>query len=221
MFAAVLNAFADSVNALLIGVLVAIGIMLPQGQYRRVATRLIAGDWLGVLSAALVVTFLFVGIREHVMAALESPVAGWTLVAVGVGLAVLAWRSKGQPNAMVDKLLGPLRQASARTVVLGYVLGVVQSLTSVPFYMGLMYLVAGDFTPLVTYGGLFFYATFALSLPTVCAVFIGVVRAMPDSWAGRAFSWARTNSATVSLVGGYVVAVFLIIMGAVIVARAA
>ena len=92
-------------------------------------------------------------------------------------------------------------------------MGVIQSLTSVPFFYGLMHLAAGDFSNTVKYGGLFFYASFALSLPTVCGLFIALVRAKPHSWAGRAFAWARQNSATVALWSGYGVAAFLVIMG--------
>ncbi|MDO5033055.1 hypothetical protein [Corynebacterium sp.] len=220
MLEAVLNAFADSVNALLIGILVAIGIMLPRGKYRKVAALILVGDWLGVLTAAVVVTFIFVGIRDQVAAVIESPVAGWVLIFVGIGLGILAWRSKGEPNELVNKLLGPLREPSWRTVVVGYAMGVIQSLTSVPFFYGLMHLAAGNFSAFVTYGGLLFYASFALSLPTVCGLFIAVVRAKPESWAGRAFAWARENSAVVSLWGGYVVAIFLAVMGLVTVVQA-
>lgn len=213
MLEAVLNAFADSVNALLIGILVAIGIMLPRGSYRRIAALVIVGDWCGVLTAAAVVMFIFVGIQDKVAAALESPAIGWGLIVIGVGLGVLAWRSKGEPNDLVHKLLGPLRTPSPKTVAVGYFMGVIQSLTSVPFFYGLMHLAAGDFSNTVKYGGLFFYASFALSLPTVCGLFIALVRAKPHSWAGRAFAWARENSAAVALWSGYGVAAFLVVMG--------
>lgn len=213
MLEAVLNAFADSVNALLIGILVAIGIMLPRGSYRKIAALVIVGDWFGVLTAAAVVMFVFVGIQDKVAAALESPLLGWGLVVIGLALGLLAWRSKGEPNDLVQKLLGPLRTPSVKTVVVGYAMGVIQSLTSVPFFYGLMHLAAGDFSNTVKYGGLFFYATFALSLPTVCGLFIALVRAKPQSWAGRAFAWARENSTTVALWSGYGVAAFLVVMG--------
>ncbi|WP_293768460.1 hypothetical protein [uncultured Corynebacterium sp.] len=213
MFEAVANALADSVNALLIGILVAIGIMLPRGKYRRVAALVIVGDWLGVLAAAAVVMFVFVGFRDQVAALLESPLAGWILIVVGVVLGVLAWRSKGEPNALVERLLGPLREPSARTAAVGFIMGAVQSLTSVPFFYGLMHLAVGPFTHAVKYGGLFVYASLALSLPTVVGLFIALVRVKPQSWAGRAFAWARENSALVALWGGYLVAVFLVVMG--------
>ena len=125
MLEAVLNAFADSVNALLIGILVAIGIMLPRGSYRKIAALVIVGDWFGVLTAAAVVMFVFVGIQDKVAAALESPLLGWGLVVIGLGLGLLAWRSKGEPNDMVQKLLGPLRTPSAKTVAVGYAMGVI------------------------------------------------------------------------------------------------
>ena len=61
MLEAVLNAFADSVNALLIGILVAIGIMLPRGSYRKIAALVIVGDWFGVLTAAAVAGICMAG----------------------------------------------------------------------------------------------------------------------------------------------------------------
>ncbi len=102
MLHAVIYAFGDSVNALLIGILVAIGIILPRGKYRKVAPLIVAGDWLGVLVASLAVLFIFVGIREQIVAALESPITGIVLIAVGVLIGFGAWRSKGESNPMVE-----------------------------------------------------------------------------------------------------------------------
>lgn len=114
MLHAVIYAFGDSVNALLIGILVAIGIILPRGKYRKVAPLIVAGDWLGVLVASLAVLFIFVGIREQIVAALESPITGIVLIAVGVLIGFGAWRSKGESNPMVEKLLVPLREPRSR-----------------------------------------------------------------------------------------------------------
>lgn len=215
MLHAVLYALGDSVNALLIGILVACGIMLPRGKYRKVATLVVVGDWLGVVAAAAAVLFFLLGIRERIQQVLESPVAGIVLVVVGVALAVGAWRSQGKPNALVQRLLEPLRTPSPVTVGIGFAMGVIQSLTSVPFYYGLMFLAATDLAPATQYLGLILYATLALSLPVLCGLFIALVRARPDSAAGRTFDAARRNSAQVALWGGYAVAIFLIVMGGV------
>ena len=112
-------------------------------------------------------------------------------------------------------MLQPLRTPSFVTVLIGFVMGVVQSLTSVPFYFGLMFLATEDLSLAAQYGGLLWYATLALSLPVVCGLFIAGVRAHPDSAAGRVFAAARENSTRVALISGYVVAAFLIIMGVV------
>ncbi len=213
MLHAVIYAFGDSVNALLIGILVAIGIILPRGKYRKVAPLIVAGDWLGVLVASLAVLFIFVGIREQIVAALESPITGIVLIAVGVLIGFGAWRSKGESNPMVEKLLVPLREPSLKTAAIGFVMGVVQSLTSVPFYGGLLHLAAGEFSDATRYLGTLWYATLALSLPTLCGFFIALVRAQPHSAAGKLFTAARENSARVAEISGYVVAVFLVIMG--------
>lgn len=215
MLEAVLYAFFDSVNALLIGILVAIGIMLPRGVYRKVATFVVVGDWLGVLAATAAVLFIFVGIREHIIAALESPAVGIVLIVVGVLLAIGAWRSQGEPNPLVERLLGPLRMPSPHTAGIGFAMGVIQSLTSVPFYGGLIHLAAGEFSAAVLVGAVLLYATLALSLPTACGLLIAVVRRYPDSPAGRLFAAARQHSTKVALYSGYAVAVFLVVMGVV------
>ena len=209
MLHAVLYALGDSVNALLIGILVAIGIMLPRGRYRKIATLVVIGDWLGVVAAAAAVLFFLLGVRERIQHILESPVAGIVLIVVGIALGIGAWRSQGSPNELVRRLMEPLQRPSATTVGIGFAMGAIQSLTSVPFYYGLLHLAATQ------YVGLAVYATLALSLPVVCGLFIAVVRARPDSAAGRTFDAARRNSARVALWGGLAVAVFLVIMGGV------
>ena len=47
MLHAVSFALLDSVNALLIGILVAIGIILPRGKYRRIAALVVVGEGRG------------------------------------------------------------------------------------------------------------------------------------------------------------------------------
>lgn len=214
MFHAVSFAFADSINALLIGVLVAISIMLPRGQYRKVAPLLVAGDWLGVFLLSLAVMYVFVGLEDLVRAILNSPLFGLVLVVVGVGTAFMTWKSKpGGTGALVEKLLGPLRAPSFMTFATGFVLGVAQSITSAPFFGGIAVLAAGDFSAWARYGGMVWYASIALSLPTAVAIAVGQVRRYPESRLGQWFAWAREHPDTVSKVGGYAVAVFLVILG--------
>lgn len=213
MLHAVLYALGDSINALLIGILVAIGIMLPRGKYRKIATLVVVGDWFGVLVASTVVLFFLLGVRDQIQALLESPIAGIVLIIVGIALGIMAWRSRGESNGLIRKLLVPLQEPSFTTALVGFVMGVIQSLTSVPFYYGLMFLAATDLSQPMQYVGLLLYATLALSLPTIVGLFIALVRAKPESKAGQLFLAARRNSTQVALVGGYAVAVFLVIMG--------
>lgn len=214
MLYAVSFALADSVNALLIAVIVAIGIMLPRGQYRKIAPLLIIGDWFGVFLLALLVMFVFGGIEDIVNALIEGPIFGIILIAVGLIAAFGTWRSKpGDNSKLVSSLLRFLREPSALTFLAGLVLGLVQSLTSGPFYGGIAVLSVGDYSAWTKYGGMFWYATLALSLPTLVAILVGVVRTRPESRLGKWFGWARENTQTVSKVGGYFVAVFLIVLG--------
>ncbi|MCS5480383.1 GAP family protein [Corynebacterium sp. YIM 101645] len=215
MFQAVSFALLDSLNALLIGVIVALGVMLPRtGRYRRIVTLLIAGDWLGVLLLALVTLLIFDGLGDLVQQALESPVFGILLIVTGVITLVLTARnSENGDSALVRKLLEPLQTPSAKTVGVGFLLGVIQSATSFPFFFGLGYLSTSGYGPAVRYIGLFFYASLALSLPAISAFFVGMVRAYPYSLFGRAFEYMRTRQELMVKLAGYVVAVALTVFG--------
>lgn len=208
-------ALLDSLNALLIGVIVALGVMLPRtGRYRRIVTLLIAGDWLGVFLLALVTMLIFDGISDLVQQALESPVFGILLIAVGLLTLVLTVRGTGDgESTLVKRLLAPLQEPSFRTVGVGFLLGVIQSATSVPFFAGLAYLSTSGFGPAVRYIGLFFYASLALSLPALSAVFVGMVRAHPFSPFGRAFEYMQSRRELMVKLAGYLVAVALTLFG--------
>lgn len=213
-------ALADTVNFLLIGVLIAVGVAQPVrdrgGRYAAIATLLVFGDWLGVLVLALMTMLLFDGLGDLVATLVESPVFGILLVLTGVVSAVLAWRSKGDgSSAVVDRIMKPLRTPSVATLATGFVLGFVQSVTSVPFFGGIAVMSAGDFALVTRYLGMIAYAAVALSLPFLCALVIGYIRMHPYSAAGRGFAWMRDNQAGVARGGGYVVAVFLILLGVV------
>lgn len=216
MVQAVSFALLDSINVLLIGVLVALGIIMPaKGRFRAVATVLILGDWLGVFALATLVTFIFRGLQGWVQSALESPIYGLLLIAVGVVSVVGAWRSTGGEAAMIGRLLKPLKRPSLMTALVGFVLGVVQSATSVPFYAGLLHLSALRLSTPSVLLGLVGYASLALSLPALSAVLVTIVRARPDSWAGRGFAAARAHSGRLTSWAGYGVGVILLVMGVV------
>ncbi len=207
-------AFLDSVNALLIGVVTALGVMLERGKYRRIVPLLIFGDWFGVFALSVVTMFVLDQLKAYVEGFLDTPILGVLLIVLGLAAAVMTWRHRGgESNEMVSKLLRPLQTPSPLTFLTGFILGVAQSITSGAFFAGLIYLAAGDYSVGIRYGGLFLYATFALSLPIAVAVFVGLVRRKPNSAAGRLFAQARENKETVSKVGSYVVAAILVIIG--------
>lgn len=211
-------ALADTVNFLLIGVLVAVGIAQPLkdkgGRYGAVATRLVFGDWLGVLALSLLTMVVFDGLGEKIKTLVESPVLGILLILTGVVGAVLAWRGGGDGSSgIVRRIMKPLTTPSWATVGTGLVLGLVQSVTSIPFFTGIAVMSAGDFATLTRYIGMIAYASVALSLPFLCALVVGYIRMRPYSAVGRGFGWMRQNQATVARAGGYIVAVFLILLG--------
>lgn len=213
MLNALTYAFLDSINVLLIAVVVALGMMLPAGRYRRITPLLVFGDWLGVAVLALAVLVVFDGLGDQVAALVESPLFGVLLIITGLATAVLTFRG-GDSSALVEKILAPLRTPSIMTVATGFVLGAIQSVTSVPFFAGLAVLSAGGLPVVERYLGLVLYASVALSLPTLVAIAVGIVRHRPNSWLGRIFAAARDNQAKVSRGAGYLVAVLLILIGA-------
>lgn len=216
MLGALSLAFIDSINLLLIAVIVAVGIVAPRGKggYGAITALLIAGDWLGVAGLALIMLAVFDGLGPAVQRFVDGPVFGIVLIATGAVTALLALRG-GDNSALVNKIMTPLKAPSISTVLTGFVLGVIQSATSVPFYGGLALLSTAGVDATTRYGTIPLYATIALSLPTLCALLVAWVRAVPDSVAGRAFEWARKHPSTVSLVATWAVSALLIVLGAV------
>ncbi|MEH0146578.1 hypothetical protein V6D40_02715 [Corynebacterium sp. Q4381] len=216
MLGALSLAFIDSINLLLIAVIVAVGIVAPRGKggYGAITALLVAGDWLGVAGLALVMLAVFDGLGPAVQRFVDGPVFGIVLIATGVATALLALCG-GDNSALVNKIMAPLKTPSATTVFTGFALGVIQSATSVPFYGGLALLSTAGVDAATRYGTIPLYATIALSLPTLCALLVAWVRAVPDSAAGRTLEWARRHPSTVSLAATWAVSALLIVLGAV------
>ncbi|KAB1503999.1 hypothetical protein F7230_02525 [Corynebacterium sp. 320] len=208
-------ALLDSVNLLLIGVLFALGIMHPTVRaYRKIAAVLVVGDWFGVLLLSFITMVIFGGIGDLVQSALESPWVGILLIAVGL-LSIVATMRGGDSSAMVDKLAAPLRQASLRTFLVGMGLGLIQSATSIPFFVGLAFLSTAGFPLVVTYLGLFLYASLALSLPTISAVLVGLAVRAPKSPFGQMLVAMRARQDLATAYAGYAIGVVLIVLGVV------
>ncbi|GAC58967.1 hypothetical protein GOHSU_64_00060 [Gordonia hirsuta DSM 44140 = NBRC 16056] len=212
MLNALAYAFIDAVNVLLIGVLVALAMMLPAGRYRSISSLLVVGDWLGVFVLALITLLVFDGIGDFVKHVVDSPVFGTLLILTGVITAILTYRG-GDSSELIDKILQPLRTPSPLTVVVGLILGMIQSATSVPFFAGLAVLSASDIPVAERYGGLFLFATVALSLPILAALALGAVRRFPHSWVGRLFAKGRQNQGAVARSAGWFVSALLIGIG--------
>lgn len=214
MLDALRYAFIDSINVLLIGVIVAVGITIPpiRKKYAKVSGLLILGDWAGVATLSLVMLVIFDGLGSVVREFVEGPVFGWVLIATGVIIGLMALRG-GDNSKLVNTIMVPMKEPSPRTVFMGFLLGLIQSATSVPFYAGLAVLSASGIEMVTRYSGIILYATVALSLPIVCAIFVGWIRKYPDSFAGRIFEKARQNPQTVSLWATWIVATFLILLG--------
>ncbi|MFP7366480.1 hypothetical protein SFC07_12025 [Corynebacterium callunae] len=208
-------ALLDSVNVLLIGIVVAIAALLPRGsKYGPIATLLLVGDWFGVFLLSIVVMLVFDGLGGLVEVFLDSPWFGIILIATGVISLIATVLSKGDNSKMLDGFLTPVKTPSWKTVSAGLILGVIQSATSLPFYAGLGFLSIGDFSPVIRYGGLVVYATLALSLPIIVAVLVGWVRRYPESPIGTVFEKVGENKSTVAKWSGYLVSLILCLMGA-------
>ena len=173
---------------------------------------MLIGDWLGVLVLAIAVMLVFDGLQSVVDAVISSPLFGILLILTGLLTAFLTWRG-GDSSDLVDKILTPLRAPSPLTLLVGFVLGVVQSATSVPFYAGLAVLSATDIPLTERYLGVVLYATVALSLPLLAGLALVVVRARPHWWIGRVFAYGRRNREVVIRYAGWFVTVLLIVIG--------
>lgn len=215
MLSALVFALMDSVNLLLIGVIFALGVMLQFGVYRRVVSLLVFGSWFGFLIAAVLVFLLFDAIGDPIIRLVESALFGILLIATGVVTGILTIRGGGggEPSALQQRLLGPLKTASPKTVGMGVVLGIAQSLTSVPFLGGLAVLTVQVPSAGMQALGLVLYASVALSLSFLVAVAVGVIRHQPKSFLGRMFTKARENQATVTRAASGLVSVMLIVIG--------
>ncbi|SER65696.1 hypothetical protein [Corynebacterium cystitidis] len=212
MLAALQFALIDSINLLLIAVIVAVGIATPQirGKYAKITSLLIAGDWLGVAALSLPVLLLFDQVRHHIQAFLDGPIFGWILIGTGLIVGLMALKG-GDNSKLVEFIMAPLRDAGPKTVLMGFALGVIQSATSAPFYFGLAILAAEEVAS--RYIFLILYATVALSLPTVTAILVWVVRQRPQSVVGKLFEKARNDPERLSLIASWAVALMLIGLG--------
>ena len=119
MLGALSLAFVDSVNLLLIGVIVAVGIMVPRHSrtYAAITALLIAGDWLGVASLALLMLAIFDGLGPLVHDFVDGPIFGVLLLVTGLATAVLALKG-GDNSKLIDAILKTLRKPNALTCLL-------------------------------------------------------------------------------------------------------
>lgn len=214
MLHALTLALMDSVNLLLIGVLSAMAVMLPVRNrlFSRTASVLILGDWCGVFGLAVVVMRVLDGVGDPIKEFAQSPIFGMILIAAGVLIAALSFTG-GSNSQLTQRLLRPLHRPSLSTWLTGFVLGVVQSATSVPFYGGLVVLSASGISEFERYAGLFLYASVALSLPTLSALALGLARHRPRSRMGSLIVYARSHPERVARGASLVVAVVLAALG--------
>ncbi len=159
-------AAVDSINVLLIAVLVTLRLLSGRAAYRRSALSLFAGHWIAILLLASVIIAFFGRAAGLVAGILESPLFGWFFVVLGVvGLALIFRGSDmyGAARRVVAFTVGSRWNAFRA----GFVLGLGQSVTSAPFFGGLMVL-NGIHLDLVTLAAaLGMYATVALSVPAL------------------------------------------------------
>lgn len=213
MFHAVSFALMDSINVLLIGVLFAVAVIHPNPRrYGKVATLLVAGDWFGVLILSIPTLAVLHRFESQIRTALESAQFGWVLVIFGLISVVLTLRG-GDPAPLIARLTKPLRVPSAATFFSGSALGIIQSITSVPFFIGIAYLTTTDLSTVVRYVALVLYATLALSLPALSGLALGFVLRYPNSWLATFIANLRHRKDTLAKSAGYVVAAILILLG--------
>lgn len=213
MLHAVSFALLDSLNVLLIGVLFATAVLHSRnGRFNRVVGLLIAGDWFGVFALSLLTLMFFDWIGNAVHTALGSPIFGIVLVLVGVASAVATFRG-GDISGLIGRVMRPLQRPGASTFGIGVALGVIQSATSGPFFVGLAFLSTADLSAFARYSGAIWYATLALSLPALCALALAFVLRFPELLIARALDSLRSRRQQLSSASGYLVAAILILVG--------
>lgn len=213
MIHAVSYALLDSLNVLLIAVLFATAVLhARKGTYGKVAALLVAGDWFGVCVLSLLTLMVFDSIGELIERFLQSPVLGIILIVVGAVSAILTVRG-GDPSPLINRLLAPLQRPSRATFGAGMVLGIIQSATSLPFFLGLAYLSTTDLSAWTRYTGLLLYASLALSLPFVFALLIGFVRRHPDAPVALFIERMGDHKEALTAASGYVVSAVLVLVG--------
>lgn len=213
MFHAVSFALMDSINVLLIGVLFAVAVIHPNPRrYGKVASLLVVGDWFGVLLLSIPTLAVLHRFESGIRNALESAQFGWVLVIFGLISVVLTLRG-GDPAPLIARLTRPLRVPSAATFLSGSALGIIQSITSVPFFIGIAYLTTTDLSTVARYLALVLYATLALSLPALSGLALGFVLRYPTSWLATFIANLRHREDALAKSAGYVVAAILILLG--------
>lgn len=170
-----LMGLADSFN-LLLWIVIFLG--KYQGTRNRILTLAVVGDWLGICIAALAVS-LIVRISGWTPPHLgENPLLGIVLCI----LAAFAFftRNKGTSVwGLANKLTKSCFSSFIAALGMGIVLGVVQSVTSVPFIGGVLSLLAeGNGLTLVVSMGL--YSLIAISSSLLVLVFLAQKKVMAN-----------------------------------------
>lgn len=161
-------AIVDSINVLLIAVLFIVRVDSKQARKRIIPSSwlLIASDFTGVLFAAALVSLLIRGAGWDLRPILDSAWFGVIFVALGLVAARSAVR--GDSSVRLAKAFSAYVTGSpGNTILLGVSLGVVQSLTSGPFWGGLVVISASVDVVVAMVVTLVFYSMVALLVPVI------------------------------------------------------
>lgn len=213
MLQAVGFALIDSINLLLIGAILACGLILKNSKdYTRTTTLLILGDWLGVFTLCIIIFPLFDKIKKPMEEFLNSPIAGVIMLIIAL-ITAIGTAIGNDKSRIIGTLLQVLRTSSHKVFIAGFILGLIQSLTSWPFYLGLAHLSIGNFSTTIKIFGLIGYTSLALSTPALAAMFVGLAIRHPDRFAGRVFQVLQIKSRNLGKGTGYFVAVVFLFLG--------
>lgn len=192
-------ALIDSVNLLLIGVILLSRLYRSlRDKIRWISLSILFGDLAGIMMAGMVALSVVRYTDLDPQGILNSPFFGYSLIAVGL-LGLSAVKSKRLASS-VSRSVQFVGKRRLNSILFSVTVGAVQSLTSIPFWGGILEIEAfpeGTLNPFALLALYSLMATFAVALVTLYSL---VAKSKGAVSASRVISWG-TLASSLALVG--------------------
>ncbi|KAB3523064.1 hypothetical protein F8377_02580 [Corynebacterium zhongnanshanii] len=173
-------ALIDSLNLLLFAFIFLLRVTHGDQRERFVgqASLVLCADYLGILAACGVILSLLHLSAIDPAVVLESAFFGLAFIALGLVALYGTWKGKSI-LAGARKLLGSFSRNIVALLGLGFLTGLIQSLTSLPFWGGIMYALGNEEELQAHYFSLA-YSSLAISTPLVLFIAVAAMRPLPE-----------------------------------------